>query len=81
MKTYGGIEILVHAFLNTGQLHPCGKTPNAHCMEGWEEPRTTLVALEKAHEPPVMNRTMICRGPAGNLVTLLTEVSKLISEK
>jgi hypothetical protein len=81
MNTYGGAEILVHAFLNIGQVHPCGKSPNAHCMEGWGEPRTTLVTLEKANEPPVMKRTMIPRGPVCNLVTLLTEVSKLRTEK
>jgi len=81
MKTYGGMEILVHAFLNIGHLHPWGKSPNAHCMGGWGEPRTTLDALKKTNVPPLMNRTMIPRGPAYNLVTLLTEVSKLRTDK
>jgi hypothetical protein len=47
MKTYGGVEILVHTFLNIGQLHPCGKSSNAYFMGGWGEPRMTLDALEK----------------------------------
>jgi len=81
MKTNGGMEIFVHAFLNTGHLHPWGSSPNVHCMGGWEEPRTTLDTLKKINVPHLMNRTMIPKGPACNLVTLLTEVSKLRTEK
>jgi hypothetical protein len=65
-------DIWGSAFLNIGQLHPCGKSPNTCCTGGWGEPRTTLDALEKANVPPVTNRTIIPRGPACNLVTLLT---------
>ena len=71
----------------SGDIDPCivkhwpasslQKKPNAHCMGGCGESRTALHALEKANASPVKNRTVILRGPACNLVTLLTEISKL----
>jgi hypothetical protein len=45
------VEVVVHAYLNTGQLHPFGKSPYCSLHGRWIESRTALDVLKKGNAP------------------------------
>jgi len=55
MKTYGGVEVLIHAFLNSaldegslsGRFSPRGGAPGTHWIAGWRGARSCLDVMSK----------------------------------
>jgi hypothetical protein len=63
MKTYGGVDVWIHAFLTSelvvsGQLHapaalPPGKEPlNTHWIEDWVDPMSAWMILRSENSRP-----------------------------
>jgi hypothetical protein len=70
MKTYGEVELLLHAFLMAaldwgewsdpclGHCTPGERAPSTYYIEGWAEPRAGLDAVTKKFPAPSRNQTL-----------------------
>jgi hypothetical protein len=83
MKTYGGVEVQLHAFLTSdldggegSASHPARFTLGTHWIGGWAGTRASLDAVTKRKIPDPCRESNPDR-PDSSLVAIPTELSRL----